>query len=259
MSSPVDGPIVLLHGALGAGAQLQPLAASLAAQGVPDVRVVEFAGHGATPDTGGAFTVERFGEQVLAAMDAAGAGRATLFGYSMGGYVALHLAATRPERVARVVTLATKLAWTPEVAAREAGRLDAATIRAKVPRFAEQLADRHGGAGGWELVLARTAALLRALGEQPPVTDAVLRTIASPVRVLVGDRDATVTLEECAAAYRALPDGALGVLARTGHPLEQVEVRRLVGEIVGESAGDSAVGRMGAAGPGSGAGGRDRG
>jgi pimeloyl-ACP methyl ester carboxylesterase len=81
-------------------------------------------------------------------------------------------------------------------------------------------------------VLTHTAALLRTLGERPVVTDALLRTIGRPVRVLVGDRDATVTLEECVAAYRALPDGALGVLPRTPHPLEQVDLRRLAQEIV---------------------------
>lgn len=233
--SPAD-PIVLLHGALGARAQLLPLAAALTDAGHAAVHVVEFGGHGETPDDGAPWEVARFGAQVLAAMDAAGVARATVFGYSMGGYVALQLAAAHPARVAAVVTLGTKLAWTPAVAAREGGRLDAATIRAKVPRFADQLVERHAGSGGWERVLARTAALLRALGDDPPLTEAALRTIACPVRVLVGDRDGTVTLEECAAAARTLPQGALGVLPRTGHALEQVELDRLVREVLAAAA-----------------------
>ena len=59
-----------------------------------------------------------------------------------------------------------------------------------------------------------------------------LATVDLPVRVMVGDRDATVTLDETAAAYRALPRGELAVLPRTGHPLEQVDVTRLAGELV---------------------------
>jgi pimeloyl-ACP methyl ester carboxylesterase len=149
----------------------------------------------------------------------------------MGGYVALHLAATRPARVAAVVTLGTKLAWTPEVAAWEASRLDPAVLRAKVPRFADALAARHAGGGGWEAVLARTAGLLTALGAHPLLTPDVLATIACPVRVLVGDRDATLPVAECVDAVRALPRGELGVLPGTPHPLEQVNAERLAREV----------------------------
>ncbi|MFN8423214.1 MAG: hypothetical protein U0470_07385 [Anaerolineae bacterium] len=51
------------------------------------------------------------------------------------------------------------------------------------------------------------------------------------MRIAVGDRDATVTVEECVAAYRALPAGELEVLARTQHPLERVDVGRLAAAV----------------------------
>lgn len=219
--------LLLLHGALGARAQLAPLAGCLA--DAVDVRFVEFEGHGRTPASGRPFAIEHFAENVVAAMDARGIARAALFGYSMGGYVALHLAATQPERVERVITLGTKFRWDPALAEREARRLDPAAIAAKVPRFAEALAARHVDAGGWESVLAHTAALLRSLGERPLLDDAVLGAIAQPVRVMVGDRDATVSIEETAGAYRALPNGELVVLPRTPHPLEQVDAALLAG------------------------------
>jgi hypothetical protein len=59
------------------------------------------------------------------------------------------------------------------------------------------------------------------------------------VRVMVGDRDAMVSVEESAAAARALPAGELAVLPRTPHPIEQVRLERLVGEI------DDFLGRLG--------------
>jgi pimeloyl-ACP methyl ester carboxylesterase len=130
-----------------------------------------------------------------------------------------------------VVTLATKLAWTPEVAAREASRLDAGAIRAKVPRFADALAARHAGAGGWERVLARTAAMLHALAAHPAVTPDVLARVTGPTRICVGDRDATVTLDECATAVRTLPRGELAVLPGTGHPLEHADPTRVAREV----------------------------
>jgi len=216
--------IVLLHGALGAAEQLAPLAECLSES--RRVHVVELEGHGRTPSAPSTrgYAMERFVEQVVAALDARGVGRAALFGYSMGGYVALLLAAAHPERAARVVTLGTKFRWDPETAAREARRLDAATIRAKVPRFADALEARHAGAGGWETVLARTAELLRGLGDAAPLTDETLGRVRCPACVAVGDRDATVTVEETAGAYRALPDGELAVLPRTAHPIEGVDV-----------------------------------
>jgi pimeloyl-ACP methyl ester carboxylesterase len=149
----------------------------------------------------------------------------------MGGYVALLLATTAPERVAAVATLGTKFHWDPGVAAREAGRLDPTAIRAKVPRFAEALAARHEGAGGWEGVLARTAELLRDLGDRPALGPAELSRVAQPARVMVGDRDATVSVEETAGAFRTLPAGELAVLPRTPHPLEQVDVGRLAAAV----------------------------
>lgn len=223
--------LVLLHGALGAGRQLDPLAERLTEEG-RRVHVVELEGHGSTPARGRVFAIEHFAENVVEAMDARGIERAAIFGYSMGGYVALHLAATRPERVERVVTLGTKFRWDPETAEREARRLDPAGIRDKIPRFADTLAARHASAGGWEGVLVRTASLLRALGAQPVLDDAVLGSLAQPVRVMVGDRDVTVTIEETAGAYRALGSGEMVVMPRTPHPFEQVDLGRLAGLIV---------------------------
>jgi len=222
--------LLLLHGALGASAQFAALAPLLS--GRHRVHVLDFEGHGAAPAGERPARIEHLAGNVLAHLDAAGVERAHLFGYSMGGYVALHLAATQPARVAGVVTLGTKFTWDPAIAAREASRLDPAVLRAKVPRFADALAERHAGAGGWEQVLARTADLLRALGDRPLLDAEVLSTIAQPVRVMVGDRDATVSVEETAAAYRALPAGELAVLPRTPHPLEQVDMARLAHAIV---------------------------
>jgi len=159
-------------------------------------------------------------------MDAANISKADLFGYSMGGYVALHLAASSPDRVRRVATLATKLAWTPEIVARECALLDAATIRTKVPTFAAALEARHI-AMGWEALLTKTADLLHDLGARPRITNDALASIRQPVRIAVGDRDATVTIDECVAAVRQLPHGELEVVPRTPHPFEKVPIEHV--------------------------------
>ncbi|HYD54291.1 MAG TPA: hypothetical protein VEA99_16770, partial [Gemmatimonadaceae bacterium] len=47
------------------------------------------------------------------------------------------------------------------------------------------------------------------------------------VRVGVGDRDATVPVEECLRLARLLPQGELEVFPRTGHAIERVSWDRL--------------------------------
>jgi pimeloyl-ACP methyl ester carboxylesterase len=221
-------PLLLLHGALGAAAQFDALVPLLA--GRQDAGRFDFEGHGAAPLRARAFAIEHFAENVTEYLDAHGLGAVDLFGYSMGGYVALYLARTQPARVRRVATLGTKLAWTPEVAAREVALLDPAQISARVPRFAAALAARHRAAG-WEQVCAHTAALLAQLGARPALGADDFAAIAQPVRLGVGDRDTTVTLDETAAAYHALPQGELAVWPNTPHPWEKVALERAAREI----------------------------
>ena len=217
-------PLVLLHGALGSAAQLQPLVKAM-----PSGRTVqpfEFAGHGHTPLSPGGFSITAFGKAVIDTLDGYGWPVVDLWGYSMGGYVALYLADAYPDRVRRVMTLATKLAWTPEGAAQEVKQLNPDTIQAKVPRFAKALAERHP-ALGWTAVLQHTRELLLGLGDAPVVTPDLLARLQQPIRLGLGDRDRMVSLNETLDAYRHLPQGQLEVYPGTPHPLERVAVRRL--------------------------------
>lgn len=223
--------LVLIHGALGTRSQLAPLASSLG--DVLDVHLVELEGHGSTPATLDGYSIDRFAGNVRDFIMSNGLERTALFGYSMGGYIALRLADEMPERVASVVTLGTKLAWSPEVASRENARLDAAKIRAKVPAFALDLEQRHRGVeGGWEAVLSRTASLMTELGAKPFIDGAHLSRIGQPVRLMVGDRDASVTIEETASASRGIRRGSFAVLPDTPHPVEQVRIPLLRSLIV---------------------------
>jgi pimeloyl-ACP methyl ester carboxylesterase len=156
-------------------------------------------------------------------MDGQGLDSVSIFGYSMGGYVALYLALRHPGRVRSIATLATKMQWDPETAARETGGLNPDTILAKVPRFAEMLQKRHHPQD-WKELLSQTAGLMRGLGDAPPLTDEVLQKVEQPVLMMRGDRDAMVTLEETVSAYKSLPNASLAILPGTPHPLEKVNI-----------------------------------
>jgi enterochelin esterase-like enzyme len=86
----------------------------------------------------------------------------TVFGYSMGGYVALYLAHSQPTLLGNIITLGTKFEWTPKIAQKEIKMLDAKVIIEKVPKFAEALKTRHGN--DWELLLWKTATMMVDLG-----------------------------------------------------------------------------------------------
>ena len=221
---PARPAVLLLHGALGAASTMAPLAERLASQFT--VHGIDFVGHGRSPAPSSALTIDVLAEQVAAYVAEHGLAPARIFGYSLGGYVALHLAATRPGVVGRVATLATKLAWSPAVSAQMARQFDADTIRAKVPKLGEQFAATHTGMG-WEALLAATRGLMHDLGERPRLTLESLAALPHPVRLGVGDRDSTVSVEETLAVARALPAGELEVHPGTPHALERVDLDRL--------------------------------
>lgn len=222
--------MLLLHGALGTRTQMDALSALVSRR--RPVIVVEFEGHGTTPPRERPFTVAGFVENAIAAMDSAGVDKADVFGYSMGGYVALALALAYPARVSTITTLGTKFAWDPEAAARTVAHLSPDALGERAPDVIRALAEQHAGAGGWEATAARTTAFITSLGASPVLRAEQLARIHHRVRIMVGDRDRTVSVEESAAAYRELPSGELMVLPRTPHPMEQVDVYRLADVLI---------------------------
>jgi len=220
-------PIALVHGGLGSAKQLQPLRHAVrAAYPAHAVRVYELPGHGHTPLADDAhFSIAHFantlGDDIT--NDAADAGdKPVLFGYSMGGYIGMLLELLRPNSVSGIITLGTKFEWNAEVAEVAARRMNAGSIRHKVPAFAAALEVRHAHAGGWLKVLERSASVLRALGREPLVNNADLARLQLPVELLVGSRDDTVSYDETARIAALLPEGRATLLHDLPHPLERV-------------------------------------
>src|SRR5688572_10854421 len=152
--------ILLLHGALGAKSQLEPLKHLL--QSTFDVHTLNFEGHGDRPSEKD-YSMDLFAQNLKDYLDQHNLKNVLVFGYSMGGYVALRLAQKHPAYFEKIITLGTKFNWTPETAAKEVKMLDADKIQEKVPAFAHALSKLHS-ATDWRLVLKKTAAMMLDLG-----------------------------------------------------------------------------------------------
>lgn len=212
--------IILLHGAIGAADQLNHLAEQLSGKGF-QTHQFSFSGHG-----GQAFAthfgIEQFADELYQFIQEHQLEQANVFGYSMGGYVALYLAAQKPNLLRKIATLATKFDWTPEGAIKEVAMLNPESIQQKVPQFAQALQQRHGEQ--WIELLQKTATMMQALGDKPLLNDEVLKAIEIPVLLGLGDKDTMVSLEETRKVYAALPKVNMYLLSNTKHPIEGLKV-----------------------------------
>jgi len=220
--------LLLLHGAIGAASQMKTLADELEKDFT--VHTPDFPGHGNRPFPAGPYAIELFAADVLRYIDDLRLDRVAIFGYSMGGYVGMYLARHHSTRICKLATLATKFQWDPAIALRETKMINPEKIREKVPAFAQILEERHQPKD-WKLVLMHTAALLTALGDNPPLTAGDWPGIKVPALLLLGDSDKMVTLEETEAVYKGIPGARWEILPQTPHPIEQVDTMMLASRL----------------------------
>ena len=167
----------------------------------------------------------------------------TLAGYSLGGRVALHLALAAPERVARLVLVATTAGIEHPGERAERAAADAALAARAEDMAPEDFAREWQAqeifqgtppeaAEAWSQDLRRTsprdlAAVLRGIGTgamEPLWTR--LGELGMPCDVVVGERDAKFrALGE--RLVRELPDAALHVVPGAGHGLPREAPREL--------------------------------
>lgn len=219
--------LILIHGAIGAADQMQPMADVLKA--TFDIHLLELDGHGKSSGKGNAFTLNHFTNQLSTLTDAIGE-EAHVFGYSMGGFIALLQAAKPDSRIRSVFTLGTKLKWNEEIARKECAMLNPEKIEEKVPTFAHALAKRHGQ-DQWKDVLTNTAKLLKEIGKVQPIQPELMCKITCPVHLCLADQDAMVTEEETRTVEQWLVNGSFSILPHSPHPIEKANVLALAEKI----------------------------
>lgn len=215
--------LLLLHGAIGAKDQLQPLAEAL--KDSFEVHTLNFSGHGGEPFSE-AFTIQQFADEVLQYILDYQLKNVHVFGYSMGGYVALFLANKQLHTFEKIFTLATKFRWSPEIALQEVKMLDPKIIEERIPSFAKTLQERHAP-NCWKLLMKKTSSMMLVMGETPPLTAKDFQNIHTPVKLAIGNADKMISIEETSEVANLLPNSRFLILQDVPHPIEKVPVARL--------------------------------
>lgn len=219
--TPDKETLLLLPGLLGSIASqwrefIRPLAV--------DYRVIltDLRGHGRSENNEPTLRPERMVRDLEGLLDYLNVDAVHVAGYSLGGYLGLMLHLHQPRRIVTLLMHATKFYWTKEAVASMRQQLDPDQMSQKVPSYAGQLAQEHGGSH-WR-VLVRQAADLVASMLDSGLTEGMAARAQCPVLVSVGDRDELVPLQEAQRLSRIFPRGELIVLPGVRHPFPMVRL-----------------------------------
>lgn len=221
----MDKPnLLLLHGALGNRDQFLNISSLLSKHF--QVWSMNFSGHSGEPFDSN-FSLELFVKDVNFFLRQNKIPSVRIFGYSMGGYVAMKFASQYPDKVSGIITLGTKLNWTSEFAKAEVLKLDAELIELKVPKLASILINRYS-AHLWKKVVQQTASFLYTLGQGKGLNDDDLKNIECPVLICRGNDDVMVEQNECMCVVLKLIKGHYNNIENGHHLYERYDAPVLV-------------------------------
>ena len=208
--------LIFLHGALGTSNQFISLKKQLDRD--YHIYTPDFPGHGLKAGEAAEFSIDSFVDFISNFYQENNIQKAGIFGYSMGGYVALKFAGLFPEKVQAIFTFATKLDWNTTFAEKEVKMLDPVRMKEKVPAFVTQLENIHGIAN-WMNVVNNTASMIHKLGVDH-LTTADFQKIQMPVKLARGDKDGMVSAAEISAVCLAIPNATMLTIPEAAHPFE---------------------------------------
>lgn len=178
---------------------------------------LDLSGHGETSlPSNDELSMDRFVEDVHVALDALEWTSTHLFGFSLGGAVALQFAATHPDRVERLGLFAPNAVWDRALAEKLNARLHLESLRSRFPKRARRLEREHQHP-------ERLFSALRAFVTELPSTNEriaeTLATVSSPTLVAGVDEDPLFGRSAVEAVHRQLQHGRLAILPGSRHSL----------------------------------------
>lgn len=230
---PPDGePWLLLHGLGGIATTWDPVLRALRRE----CRLIapELSSIGGTRAPGGGLDVEQGARMAARLIETELGGRpATVAGLSLGGWMAVRLALTRPELVSRLLLIDAggyrEQDWDrikPLVTVKDLEETDRLykALFVRTPWVMERT--RRGFLAAYTSPGVRS--VLDSLQEKDTYTDADLARIHQPTSVIWGERDGIFRLEPARRMAAALPNAELTVLPDCGHAVHLECPERLV-------------------------------
>ena len=216
--------ILFLHGALGSAQEMMPFVDALSDNYICEA--IDFPLHGNNASISD-FTIEAFTDYLIYYIRQNYTEPVSIFGYSLGGYVALYAAAKEPQLFDKILTLGTKFEWDKSFVELQMQNLEADAMKAKTPHFVVSLSAMHQHIK-WRKMLEETIHLMVHLAKKPNLTPEILQKISTEVLLGVGDKDSMVSMEETRKVYRYISFSSMFVLPRSSHPLERTNVSVLL-------------------------------
>jgi pimeloyl-ACP methyl ester carboxylesterase len=215
-------PLVLLHGAFG-WANVYPALAKDRQQ-----IAVELQGHGHTADIDRPLTIEQMADDVATLLRQLKIERADVFGYSMGGNVALGLAIRHPDVVHRVAINGSHFAPTEEAYEPESFKQFKSLPADFAPPLLKGPYDKVApDPKQWPALVAK----VKKMGlEWKGFTREQMKSIKAPVLITLGDRDG-VKPEHAVEMFRLVPNARLALFPGGDHFLLWTSPNTVLGPV----------------------------
>ena len=221
MTGPQDAPILMLSNSLGTNlhmwdAQVKPFTAAF--------RLLRYdrRGHGKSGVPKGPYSMEQFGRDAIAVMDAVGAQKVHWCGLSMGGMVGQWLGANAPERIGRLILsntscyYASKDMWNDRIATIQKSGLPAIANGVMNVWFTKDFHERSPDtiARMKEMLLETSTDGYIASGEAVRDMDhrEILKNIKAPTLVIAGRQDMATTVEAAEFIRSRIPGASMTLL-----------------------------------------------
>lgn len=179
--------IIFLHGALGSAKDWDNVIKHL--ENEVNCVPVDFPGHGQHSDSNGFNNVGQLTAYLRDKIAEVKSNDIAIVGYSMGGYVALNLAASGGLQDVPLLCVAVKLNWNEAIAEKEASGLNETNLAP----ITEALKAIHGE--NYNGLFERTISVLKSIGSSP-LQSSDLQESRNPIHFMLGDKDKMVTKEE---------------------------------------------------------------
>ena len=186
---------------------------------------VDLRGHGKTNNPSGRLTLSAFIEDLHTLYDSLQIDRASLCGYSLGGYIGLAFGLQNPFKVRSLLMHGTKFFWTEAAIQAATKDFDPATIMQKVPAWGETLQRDHepgNDIDGWKQLLKTSGEFIESMQHNGLPHENLSRAVF-PIAVSVGDSDEMIPREEAERLVRLLPNARLHIMENTKHPMQSVQ------------------------------------